>query len=69
VPRRDPAAAIPEAARTGAVPGAVRRCCREWVWADGFSSAVVGAELALGPHNPVGTGGRAALDGCTGGGG
>jgi len=63
VPRRDLAAAIPEAARTAAVAGAFRRRCRVWGRADGFGSAVVGAELALGAHNPLGTGGRAALDG------
>jgi len=53
VPRRDLAAAIPEAARTAEVAGTVRRRCRALGRADHFGSVVVGAELALGPHNPL----------------
>lgn len=77
MPRRDLAAAIPEEARTAAVAGAVRRRCRAWGRADGFGSAVVGAELALGAAQPTGQrwpcspgrDAKAMARGCTGAGG
>jgi len=59
VPRRDLAAAIPEAARTAAVAGAAADEDAQTASVRRWSAP----NLCWGPHNPLGTGGRAALDG------